>query len=127
MLKYLLTAKIYHRNELLIEASNKYKTCPLQHYYKSNNWSTSTHAEVAVVDKYLKIQQTNYIKGRKPLPSLKDCLMVVTRMTRKGEYALAKPCEGCTRLIMDYSLATKYSTPRGYDGYLDLEGSNVRY
>lgn len=113
-LKYLLTAKIYHRNKLLVEASNKYKTCSLQHYYKSNSWSTSTHAEVAVVDKYLKIQQTSYIKGRKLLPSLKDCLLIITRKTRKGEYAIAKPCDGCTRLIRDYGLTSQYSMENGY-------------
>lgn len=119
MSKHVVTARIEYKGKALFSATNTTKTHPLQFYYKSNPYSMSTHAEVAVISKYLKEQNNRTHKRQRPLPLLSYCELIITRRSKNGKLALAKPCRGCERLLKDYDLGIVWFSVGNNSGYED--------
>ena len=76
-------ASVYKRNKCLATSRNS-----IGSRSRGCGWSDqSLHAERAVV------------KRLGDLTQLHGCVLIVVRVSKKGEYLNSKPCEGCTKFL----------------------------
>src|SRR5579872_3332261 len=92
---------------LLIIGSNQRKSSPALIRYKYR-FIDSMHAETSLFARLTKVG--------------KNAIVGVYRETAAGELALARPCEGCMRLLREHGVrATIFTTANGYT----MENINV--
>lgn len=87
-------AVLVDRNKIITAKANSYKTHPLLKKYSA--WPFQ-HAESACLISH-------------GIDNCQDLDLYVTRVTRKGEITMAKPCPACEALIKDTSLRNVYYT-----------------
>jgi tRNA(Arg) A34 adenosine deaminase TadA len=100
-----IAAALLYKNEIVAIGSNRRKTHPFQALYGRNKDSIYLHAEIDCIKNSLKhIEATQLAK----------CSLYVCRvkfdgpMHRRMVYGLAKPCQGCTRAIVNFDIKTIY-------------------
>jgi tRNA(Arg) A34 adenosine deaminase TadA len=96
--KFRMAAAIVLRNKIISFGYNRMKTHPLQAKYGSNSESIYLHAEISAIKNALKVISVS---------ELKKCDMYVFRqrkMNGRYEHALAKPCSGCMRAIVEFGI-----------------------
>lgn len=106
--RYHLGAVIANGAEILAAACNQMKSHPLQKKYNrvrgevAINW-THLHAEIAALNK---------VKNKK---LLNGATIYISRKTKHGQSALARPCKGCMQALNDYGVKKiVYTTDDGY-------------
>lgn len=93
-----IAAGVYYKNELLGLGVNSYKTHPFQARYGKHEHAIYLHAEVGAIH--------NALKSMDDLS--RKCTLIVVRVTRDGKLALAKPCIGCYRCIVEFNISKVY-------------------
>lgn len=103
--EYRLAAAIVFRNKVISIGANEYKTHPLMAQYTRNPDNNYLHAEVSAIAKALNILE---------LEDFKRATLYVMRVNKAGEWALSKPCEGCSKAITAFQIGRViYSTVPG--------------
>lgn len=103
---YRLAAGVWHKNTLIGLGVNSYKTDPFQAKYGKHEHAIHLHAEVAAIKNAV----------RSAGDDLSKCTMVVVRVKRKKDrskyfkLALAKPCKGCYKCIVEFGLRKVFYT-----------------
>lgn len=103
---YRVSASLVYKRRIVSFGINRYKTSPIQNRFKKNENAIYLHAEVACVKNALR---------HLDVEDFKKCDMFVVRVKRlvyEGEfvYAMAKPCEGCSRCIAEFGIRDVYYT-----------------
>jgi tRNA(Arg) A34 adenosine deaminase TadA len=103
---YRVSASLVYKRRIVSFGINRYKTSPIQNRFKKNENAIYLHAEVACVKNALR---------HLDVEDFKKCDMFVVRVKRlvyEGEfvYAMAKPCEGCSRCIAEFGIRNVYYT-----------------
>jgi len=103
---YRVAASLVYKRRIVSFGINRYKTSPIQNRFKKNENAIYLHAEVACVKNALR---------HLDVEDFKKCDMFVVRVKRlvyEGEfvYAMAKPCEGCSRCIAEFGIRDVYYT-----------------
>lgn len=93
--EYRLAAAIVLKNRIVSVRANEYKTHPLMRQYTKNPENHYLHAEVSAIAKALVVLD---------LEEFKRSTLYVLRITRDGEWAMAKPCEGCMKAISAFQI-----------------------
>lgn len=103
---YRLAAGIIYKNTLISTGVNSYKTDPFQAKYSKNEKAIHLHAEIAAIKNALRHLSVDDIQ--------KSSLLVVRvkRKTDKEPYspAMAKPCCGCRRCMVEFGIKNVYYT-----------------
>ena len=103
---YRLAAGIIYKNMLISVGVNSYKTDPFQAKYSKNEKAIHLHAEIAAIKNALRQLSVDDIQ--------KTSLLVVRvkRENNKEPYspAMAKPCSGCRRCIVEFGIKNVYYT-----------------
>lgn len=86
-----MAATIYDGRRMASYGLNSRRTHPLQARFGRNEQSLCLHAEIAAL-----------ANARQ---SVAGMVMYVARVYRNGEPALAKPCAGCERAIVEFGLS----------------------
>jgi deoxycytidylate deaminase len=103
--EFRLAAAIVFKNKIVSIGANEYKTHPLMARYTRKPENHYLHAEVSAIAKALNVLS---------LDDFKRSSLYVVRVSRSGEWALSKPCEGCTKAIIAFQIPrTIYSTNPG--------------
>jgi len=103
---YRVAASLVYKRRIVSFGINRYKTSPIQNRFKKNENAIYLHAEVACVKNALR---------HLDVEDFKKCDMFVVRVKRlvyEGDfvYAMAKPCEGCSRCIAEFGIRDVYYT-----------------
>lgn len=100
---YKLGAVIYRKKKPIgLGYNHNVKTHPLMKRYHVRH-SFRIHAEL------------NAILSVRHKHDLTDCTLVVYRETKKGDLALSKPCEECTKIIKSFGIKEiRYTTAEGW-------------
>lgn len=103
---YRVSASLVYKRRIVSFGINRYKTSPIQNRFKKNENAIYLHAEVACVKNALR---------HLDVEDFKKCDMFVVRVKRlvyEGDfvYAMAKPCEGCSRCIAEFGIRDVYYT-----------------
>lgn len=99
-----LASFILDKNKVISYGFNQYKTHPLQAKYGEDRFKIHQHAEINAI--------VNAVRNRE---ITQNKTLVVVRVLKNGQKALAKPCMGCMRAIKDYGFKKViYTTPEGY-------------
>ena len=103
---YRVAASLVYKRKIVSFGINRYKTSPIQNRFKKNENAFYLHAEVACVKNALR---------HLDVEDFKKCDMFVVRVKRlvyEGDfvYAMAKPCEGCSRCIAEFGIRDVYYT-----------------
>lgn len=93
--RYKIAAGIYLRSRLLVLGINSYKTHPIMLSSGYRREQIHLHAEADALQKFLRIL---------PEHMLERCHMHVARVGLDGTTRLAKPCEGCYKLLVQYRI-----------------------
>lgn len=104
-----LAAGVWHKNNLIGLGVNSYKTSPFQAKYGRHEHCIHLHAEVAAIKNAVRQQQD----------LSRNCTLIVVRVKKENtrskffKLALAKPCDGCYRCIIEFGIDNVYySTER---------------
>lgn len=103
---YRVSASLVYKRRIVSFGINRYKTSPIQNRFKKNENAIYLHAEVACVKNALR---------HLDVEDFKKCDMFVVRVKRlvyEGDfvYAMAEPCEGCSRCIAEFGIRNVYYT-----------------
>lgn len=110
-----IVAAVVRRFEIVAKGNNSYKTHPFQKKYGKNSDAICLHAETNAVIKALKTIDVD---------ELAKCDIYIARAKREsigGKYimGLAKPCDGCQRMITSFGIKNVYfTTDNGTVDYL---------
>jgi len=109
-----ITAAVVLKNTIIAEGNNSLKTHPFQKKYGKNCDSIHLHAEVDAVIKALKVISVDDIA---------KCDLYIARSKqskKRGNFhwGLAKPCDGCKRMIAAMNIKSVYYTTNE-DGVID--------
>jgi hypothetical protein len=99
------SAAIFKGNTPLAYGVNRDKTHPLCSYYGKNPEAIYLHAELDAIVKVLNTRGPKALAG---------ATIAVCRVTRDGNFAASKPCEGCERAIKAFGLKVQYTTREGW-------------
>lgn len=100
---------VYYKGALLAKGFNTNKTCPVQkkfniYRYKSSNTLDKVHAEISALKK-IRFLDIDFSRVE----------VYIYRETKKGEIAMARPCESCMAFIKELGIKRIfYTTPDGY-------------
>jgi deoxycytidylate deaminase len=107
--RFRLAAGVWHKNNLVGLGVNSYKTSPFQAKYGRHEHCIHLHAEVAAIKNAVRQQQD----------LSRNCTLIVVRVKKENtrsnifKLALAKPCDGCYRCIVEFGIDNiYYSTGR---------------
>lgn len=90
-----IASAVFYKNRIISIGTNRRKSDPLQKSFAKNEHSIYYHAEVDAIKKALRI-----IK----LSQLEKCILYVCRVNKKGEWAMSKPCSGCSSCIEAFGI-----------------------
>lgn len=96
---------IAHRKKILATGTNHYKSHPVQARFSPRRHAIHMHSETNAI--------VNYIRNGHSIDLLSKCTMYIARTTCDGNVALAKPCTGCQRAIVEYGIGDVYWTTNG--------------
>jgi len=101
-----LAAGVVYKNMLVSVGVNSYKTDPFQARYGKHEHAIHLHAEVSAIKNALR--QLN-------VEDLQKASLIVVRVKRKDhkapyEPAIARPCTGCLRCIVEFGIKNVYYT-----------------
>jgi deoxycytidylate deaminase len=94
--KHQLAAAVVYKNRIISLGYNRMKSHPFQARFGSNSDKIYLHAETAAIKNALR-----HIR----ISELKKCSLYIYRRRKiNGKYqrAIAKPCEGCMRAIIEF-------------------------
>lgn len=95
-----LAAAIVKNNKIISIGINRMKSDPLQARFGKNKEAIYLHAEIHAIKNSLR---------EIDVEDLKNCILYICRVRQPKsktpyEWALAKPCEGCSRAIVEFGL-----------------------
>jgi deoxycytidylate deaminase len=95
-----LAAAIVRNNKIVSIGINRMKSDPLQARFGKNKEAIYLHAEIHAIKNALREVSVD---------DLKDCVLYICRVKKPEsnkpyEWALAKPCEGCSRAIVEFGI-----------------------
>lgn len=90
-----MAAIIVKRKNVLGIGLNSRKTHPLQARFGADHHKTRVHAEISALINALRVHSHEDIRGSS---------IYVARVTKDGNHALAKPCEGCRKALEAYGI-----------------------
>lgn len=90
-----MSAVITKRNKIMSVGVNSHKTHPLQKRFARNPQSLHLHAEIAALKNALR---------KFSLEELSGATIYVARVLKDGSPALAKPCLGCEKALMEFGI-----------------------
>jgi deoxycytidylate deaminase len=96
-----LAAALVKSNKIMSIGINRKKTDPLQAKYGKNKESIFLHAEINCIKNALREYDVE---------DLKNATLYICRVKRSGQktnkwvWGLAKPCEGCSRAIVEFGI-----------------------
>jgi len=99
-----LAAAIILKHQIIAYGFNSYKSSYIQRKFASNKDRVFLHAEIAAIKNALRFID---------IDSLSKCKLLVCRASMKDnklQWALAKPCSGCTRAIITFGIKKVYYT-----------------
>lgn len=88
---------------------NKPKSHPLQKKFGRNVHSIFLHAEI---DAIIQANREGY--------NISGARIFVARVLKDGTPALAKPCKGCQKALLQYEIEEVWYTTNGGDDYINL-------
>jgi tRNA(Arg) A34 adenosine deaminase TadA len=94
-------AVVVKYNKVVAVGWNSYKSHPMQARYGRHEMAICTHAEVAAISNALR-NLTN--------EEVANSDLYVARITRTGDVGIAKPCEGCDRVIKKFKIRNVFWT-----------------
>jgi tRNA(Arg) A34 adenosine deaminase TadA len=83
------------RGRMVGEGMNSRKTDPLASKYSRHPEALCLHAEIAAIKTALRFIEVD---------DLPDCTLYVARVLKNDEPALAKPCLGCEKAIVEFGI-----------------------
>lgn len=103
---FVVKAEIWKRGRLISTGINALKTHPLQKQFGRNPMAIHRHAEIDALRNAL-----NYVQA----DQLTKCTLYVARIKRLSKggrfvRALAKPCEGCMRMVSSFEFKEVFWT-----------------
>jgi deoxycytidylate deaminase len=101
-----LAAAVVYKNNIIATGTNSLKTHPFQAKYGKTDKSICLHAEIAAIKSALRCVSVE---------DMKDMDLYVLRVKKSGPRgpdvrAMALPCEGCMRAIVEFEIGTVYYT-----------------
>lgn len=95
-----ISAAVVYKKQIISIGTCQNKTHPFQQYYASNPNAIYLHAEIDA------IQQAVRLIGKE---KMRHCNLYVHRLRKLGRFgnyvwAIAKPCSGCHRCVLDHGL-----------------------
>lgn len=90
-----MAAVIYYRRDLISFGYNSLKSHPFAAKYCRHPEAIYLHAEIAAIRKALSVLT---------LAELRASDLYVARVLKNGTPALAKPCSGCMRAIVEFGI-----------------------
>jgi len=99
-----IAAAVVYKNKIISVGVNSTKSSPLQKRYSRNRESIYLHAEIAAIKNALRHVEVD---------NLKNCYLFICRVknsNNKMVFGLSKPCEGCTRAIVEFNFKKVYFT-----------------
>lgn len=97
-----LAACIVYKNDIVAVGVNQKKSHPFQAQYARHAESIYLHAETDAIKNALKVITVDDLSKSK---------LFVVRVTKDDKFAMAKPCVGCMRAIVNFGIRSVfYST-----------------
>lgn len=93
-----MAAAITYKKQILSTGVNKMKTHPIM-----NNWNGYREGQ------YFLHAEIDAIVNSK-MAEFDGCDLYIVRILKSDDFALAKPCEGCTKVISAYNFKNVYYT-----------------
>lgn len=106
-----LAAAIVKNNKIVSVGKNRHKTDPLQAKFGKNKDAIYLHAEIHAIKNALRHISVDDLKNT----TLYVCrVKKAKKQTDPFEWAMAKPCEGCSRAIAEFGIRkVVYTTKPG--------------